>query len=345
MEHRDSPGIEPEPASEPPSNPGRRFARLVESPAARRVAMPRLIIAGVLVLVAIVLVGFGLSRLIRTATEWVDRRPEHLIRFSQIELDPAPGPWLKGGPSRILEVVGARTEVVNLLEINLKEVEEAFKTCAWVKKVRRVDRSHFGRLIVSLDYRAPVAVVPFKRAKKHAVVLDDEAVVLPDEDIDWTNPAEPYQVKGMAGPLIQIKGVPETLTDPQFGLPWKRKVEGNGLDDTDPMVLRAARIARFLQAKQTSDKPTGPMPIFSWIYLPDVPDGPFFLSDAEKNLVNWGKAPGDEKAGEPSSEARWEMLAKWVHGRGPRWASWSDFLFFTPDGARLQSELKKVEKR
>src|SRR6185312_6330047 len=44
-EHRDSPGIEPEEEETVRSKSRRRFARLVESPGSRRVALPRLILA------------------------------------------------------------------------------------------------------------------------------------------------------------------------------------------------------------------------------------------------------------------------------------------------------------
>ena len=95
------------------------------------------------------------------------------------------------------------------------------------------------------------------------------------------------------------------------------------------MVLKAARLAEFLQ-RQTRSTPSGRVVenVVS-IYIPDEPNGSFVFRDSDQNLVNWGKAPGDEKAGEPTSEARWKMLLDRVDRHGPLNAKYPSYLSFT----------------
>jgi hypothetical protein len=262
---------------------------------------------------------------------------------------PPPDPWVKGGAALILANVrkGKVGETVSLLDLNLKDLEKDFSLCPWVKKVLRIDRSNYGRLIVHLAYRKPVAVVPFKKFEPRAFVLDDEAVVLPYRDIDWTMGTDPYEVRGISCPLITIQGVPDSSPAPTFGLPWKRKIEmkvGEVVDERDPFVLKAAIIARFLQDRKLSLKSPDEAPDFVSIRLPDGPDDPFVLYDRGDNLVCWGKAPGDEKPGEPFAEARWDMLLEWVRTHGPLIAQWPNCLYFSSSGARLTNKTKSPRK-
>ncbi len=131
----------------------------------------------------------------------MDQRPEHRIPFSQIELVPPPDPWVVGGSARILEEVrlGAKLgESVPLLDLDLKELEKDFRRCFWVKDVLRVDRSRFGHLIVELSYRKPVAFVKLELPPPNAFVIDEQAVVLPYEDIRWTSERSVSRVQGIA---------------------------------------------------------------------------------------------------------------------------------------------------
>ena len=348
MELRDSPEIEPERADEPRSRSGRRFARLIGPPAARRVALPRLIVAVVLSLSLTALVGVGGSKLLQSAASWVARRPEHRISFARIELVPPPEPWLRRGSSRILEEVRKEAkldETLSLLDFDLKEFEKDFRRHVWVKDVLRIDRSEYGRLIVELAYRKPVAVVRLEGTPPEVFVLDEEAVVLPANDIAWKHDVPPYLVEGMDGPLIRISGLSSSSPRPKPGVPWKRKVEGDALDDPDPLVLGAARLARFLQDRKRSPGSPEVTPVFDWIYLPQGPDEPFFLVDPDENLVCWGKPLGDEKHGEPSAEARWAMLLEWLRTRGPLVAKNPDYLYFSSTEARLRSESKSSRKK
>jgi hypothetical protein len=299
------------------------------------VALPRLVIAGVLVSCLVILGLIGGARLLRSVALWVDLRPEHRIKFSMVELSPAPGPWILGGTDRLLEEVRPKAkfgEDISLLHLDLKELEKDFRRCSWVKDVVRIDRSHYGRLIVELAYRKPVAVVKHPGLTPGVFVVDDEAVVFNDRAIDWTSNHPPYRVKGIDTPLIHIGGLASDSPTPRFGVPWKRKVGAEVADDADPVVLGAARLARFLQGRgHPKDDPPG-MPDFASIYLPQHPGEPYFLIDSGGNLVNWGKAPGEEPPGVPSSESRWDMLKQWVRAHGRLEAQSPYYLYFTPSG-------------
>ena len=333
VEHRDSPESEPERVDEPRATASRRFARMVETPAARRVALPRLAMAVGILSGVVVLVGLVGSKLIRIGTGWVASRPEYQLPFSEIELIPPPDPWVKGGKSLILEQVRAEAkhgETIPLLGLDSEALKTDFKRCAWVKDVTRIERG-FGRLAIHLVYRKPVAVVVLGKINPIAYPVDEEAVALEVDDIDWTEKKDPpFQARGIPRPLIEIRGVSSAKpTSP--GLKWKRADS----DEPDPTVLGAASLARFLQERAISTPKGCPAPRFVRIDLPDEPNHPFFLIDSEKNQVRWGKPPGDEKLGEPSSEARWDMLLDWVDRNGPLKAIAPSYLYFTRSEARI----------
>ena len=330
-EHRDSPEIEPELAGEARTTASRRFARMVESPAARRVALPRLLLAVGLLLGLLVLGFVGGSRLVNSVMAWVASRPEHQLPFSKIELVPSPDPWVFGGRLRILEQVrdeAKHGEVLSLLELDLKSLEKDFRRCPLVKDVILVDRSQYGRLIVHLVYRKPVAVVVLdsKKDNGNTYVIDEEAVPLPPRDVDWTDTGPRFQVRGNPDPLIEIRGV-KSSTEPEFGVPWKRS-DG----ERDPMILGAALLAEFLQGRQKPNPSRPNAPSFARIYLLDEPINWFLLCDSRQNWVQWGKAPGEEKPGELSAEDRWKMLLDSVDRDGPLNAKYPNFLQFTRSG-------------
>jgi hypothetical protein len=336
-EHRESPEIEPTGAPEAPSGSGstRRFARLIESPATRRVALPRLVLALGLSL----LVGFGVWKLARSVAGWVASLPDQQLSFSDIELVPEPDPWVIDGRSRILEQVRVEANhrgKLPLLELDLKALEKDFRRCPWVKDVVRVRRDH-GRLAVHLVYRKPVAIVVLhviEGEPDYAYPIDEEGVRLPEKEIDWTSTIPPFRVRGISDPLIEIRGIASS-TPPRPGARWKKPDPSGSPDDSDPMVLGAARLARFLQEQRRSTPLGRVAPRFATIWLPDEPVETVFLTDAERNRVKWGKTPGLEKPGELSSEARWKMLLDWIDRHGPLDSKAPSFLQFTRSEAEL----------
>ena len=334
MDRRDFPNLEPSGTDEPATNPGRRFARLVESPAARKVARPRLLVAGLLIITFVALIGLGVTRSLRSAGGWVEQRPEYQLQVGRIELDPPPDRWIKGGADLILE--GAKLgETISLLGLDLKGLEQDFRRSPWVKDVLRVDRSNYGRLIVTLVYRKPVAILEYGPTN-YPYVLDEEAVVLGDRDIEWASWKDPYRPLGMEAQLIKIKRISDPLVGPKVGLPIKRKGEGDSLDLPDPLVQGGARLARFLLDRDQSSGTGSPTVGFKSIYLPVELDLSYFLLDLDDNWISWGRAPGDERPGKPSTAARWTMLTDWLKRHGPLAAKAPNYLYFETTGARLR---------
>jgi hypothetical protein len=312
-EHRDTPELESEQAGEIRNPTYRRFAQLVESPVSRRVASPRMVVAGAILIGVMVLVVLWGSKL---GFRWVASQSDYQLRFSEIELIPAPEPWVLCGRSGILEKVRTEAnhgETISLLEIDLKELENDFRRNPWVKDVIRLETS-YRRLAVHVTYRRPVAVVVLGRLNPVAHPIDGEAVYLPVSNVDWVSNKSPFQVKGFSQPLIEVRGV-ESPTPPRFGL-----------QDRDPMVQRAAKLAELLQRQPRSTPQGQVVPNIVTIIIPDEPGHPFFLKDSEQNLLKWGQAPGDESSGEPSSEARWKMMLDWVDGHGPLNVKYPNYL-------------------
>lgn len=317
MEHRDSPEAEPEPTGELREEMGRRFTRLVAPHGPRRVALPRLIVAGGSVFALSTLMLMGGSWLVRSIASWVAERPEHQIRFSEIELEPAPDLWIKDGKSLILAQVRESAklgETINLLDLDLKALKDDFRRCPWVKDVLGIDRTHHGRLIVRLAYRKPAAIIEPERPSR-PFVLDDEAVVLDSVEIDWAKGRESYQPRGIGSPLLKLRQIPPSAPRPRVGLPWKRLEKD--LEVADEMVRRGAKLARFVQDRLPIARPSRARLDLASIYLPVVPEDPYFLVDSDNNLICWGTTPGDEKPDDTPPEARWRGFLDWleVHGQ------------------------------
>jgi hypothetical protein len=333
MEHRDTPELEAEQAGEVRTLASRRFAKLVESPVARRVALPRILLAAAILLSLIVLVIWGGSKFL---VHWVATQPDYQLRFSEIDLIPEPPPWVRCGKSGILEQIrneANHDEKLSLLNLDLEVLEKDFRRCWWVKGVTLVERS-YGSLAVHLIYRKPVAVVVRRESTRVAYPIDADAVFLRPVDIDWIAEDPPFQVRGIADPLIEIRRVQHSRP-PKPGVPWKRSGSAGSLEEDDPMVLKAARLAGFLQRQKRSTASGSVLANFVSIIIPDEPNGPYFLQDAEQNLVNWGEAPGDERQGESSSETRWKMLLARVDRHGPLNAKYPNYLSFTRTEAVL----------
>jgi hypothetical protein len=134
--------------------------------------------------------------------------------------------------------------------------------------------------------------------------------------------------------LIEIRYI-DVATPPKPGIPWKRPNVTDATDDPDLEMLRAAKLAEFLQKQDTPPSPRKDAPNFLFIWLPPEPTGPFFLVDSDQNLVLWGKSPIDERPGELSSEDRWKMLLDHVEKHGPIKAKKPNYIQFTRAGVEV----------
>jgi hypothetical protein len=329
-EPRETPLVEPEDDGEDRPTPSRRFARLIETPGSRRLALPKLAGAAGAGLLVVGLIWVGGTRIARSVAAWVESQPDYQLAFSEITLDPPPPPYIRTGTARILHQVRTETrrdERFSILSIDLELLRKEFPRSPWVKQVPGAERS-YRALVVRLVYRKPVAVAEFEHGL--VKVIDEDGVILPDDDIDWVEKGPRFRVRGIARPLIQIWNVkPPASTRP--GLSWNRS---DVLGDQDEQVLGAARLAEFL-LRQPPITPGGkPAPDFVAI-RPEEEGLRYFVQDREVNWVFWNEAPGAETIGEPKAEAKWKMLVDHVDGKGPLNAKWPHYLWPTHKGVEF----------
>ncbi len=334
-EHRDSPPIGPDDVDEGGPAPSRRFARLVESPAARRLALPRLAWALGASAGLALLAWAGGSWAIRSVARWVAAQPEHQLPFSGITLVPGPPPWFGSGAPGLLKKVrdeARRGETLPLLELDAEAIRTDFKRCSWVERVGAV-RKAYRQLAVHLEYRKPVAVAQFEDDKVFAIAGD--AVILDPDDIAWVEKRPRFRVRGIEGPLIVIRGVAPPAVR-RYGLAWKRlDAPADDLDGGDPRVLGAARLAEFVQ-RQPRRSPAGrEAPEFITIWPARESDG-FFLRDADQRWVYWDRPPGREATDEPPAAEKWAALLDRVDRLGGLKLGPDEFLRFTRAGAEVE---------
>ncbi|WP_435007117.1 hypothetical protein P12x_004497 [Tundrisphaera lichenicola] len=352
-EPRESVQAEPEDDGEGRQAPSRRFARLVESPAARRLALPRLAVAA---LAGILLLGLSWvagSRLVQWVIEWVDAQPEQQMAFSEITLDPAPPPYIRTGAEGILKTVqlnSRRAEHFSVPSVDLSALAKDFRIHSpWVAEVGQIRRS-YGRLEVPLVYRKPVALGPYE--KERFLVVDKDAVILPSDDIEWSEKADGvdwvekgkrYRVRGIDEPLLMILDV-DPPASMQAGLAWKKAGAPDPLVGADPKVKGAARLAEFLQGRAKVTPGGKPAPSIVAI-LPEGETLRYFLRDDRENLIFWEEAPGAEPIGEPSAEGKWKMLLEWVDAKGPLAARWPNYLWLKRSGAEIsKGRTSKIQR-
>jgi hypothetical protein len=337
MEHRESPriGRVDDRAGDAVTGPApsRRFARLVASPAVRRLAVNRVglaVVASIAILGLVVAAG-TLAR--RSASEFLQRQPEYQLAFKEIALEPPPPAWYRGGTEGFLKRVreeAREEESFSVLGVDLARLDRAFRLYAWVEKVEQVTRSYPNRVVVRLAYREPVAVA--HSGDQAAVVVDRDGVILPRGEIEWE----------AAGPLILIAGLPPPV-DPRPGRFWKSGDAAKGTVQADERVLAAARLAAFLKSKQA--RPESSIPALRFMALHPEVKRQIFVECASMMMILWGDAPGEEPPGQLTAEARWTMLRDWVKENPARVVEHPSYLHFTKTGVSIQHVARTASSR
>jgi hypothetical protein len=287
-----------------------------------------------------VLVGVGLAvasgflyladRARRASLGWLANQPQYQIPFDRIELVHEPPPWYEGGPRAFLKGVrlGSREpDHVSVLDATPDDLRLAFKKYAWVAEVTKVAYEP-GRVRVELRYRQPVAWVQLQDAGY--VMVDEEATILPSDNIDMA----------ALGRVISIQGEPG-LAPPsatQFGEKWKSKANASGLEQVDERILAAAKLAAFLlRGPQTSDAERSQALRMNQIYITtDFDARGLFVRNGEKAAIRWGKAPGSESPGEHSAEEKWAILRDWAETTRARFLEPQDFWAFSKAGLQFR---------
>lgn len=299
-----------------------RLARLVQSPAARRLSPRRLVLAlGLGTTLAWGLLELG-TRSAAGLTNWVAGQPEHRIPFESIELVPPPPPFIRDGAPGILAAVRdeARYDAgLSVVATDLDELRTALSLNPWIEGVAAV-RASYRRVSAEVTYRQPLALMVFEVAGKRdqAVLVDRNAVeMLHDEAVFRWARMQPYRPEGAARLLIEIRG---------FGAGEGDRT-GKTFKPADPKfpenkVLEAARIADFLARHADQMTPKGhAYPNFWKIEYTGIPESArprsgFFLVDDRKNLIMWDSGPEHEARGEPRAGEKWQMLGRFIDERG-----------------------------
>jgi hypothetical protein len=322
-----------------------RFARFVALPTERRLVTRRLglaILAGVLALFAVGVIG---SHVLEGMVRWLHNQPTYQTTFDAIALEPPPPDWYRGGRTAFLERVrqAAQREdrPFSVLDIDLNEVLREFRLYCWVKRVRRVERYAPNRLCVQLEYRRPVAWA-YLPGGTSRVLLDEDGVILPIEDVEVQRADLLIWIKGMDLPLIQIVGL-DAPYEPQPGHVWKSTEALHGLGKANERVLTAVKLAAFFNDALTREAKPIP-PALQPVAMKWQPESGLFVQNAEDTMIYWPQAPGDEAPGQRTAGQRWADLHRWIKRRTPEPIKHPKFIDFTNEGVVVKEGKSPHEK-
>ncbi len=180
-------------------------------------------------------------------------------------------------------------------------IAHAFESHSWVQRASRVQKLPGGKVTVDIVYRRPVAMVYYeghhtdtgtsqtkKPIKTGYYPVDDEGVVLPTADFDSS------QVPGYF--LVFAEGA----TPPS----------DVGMAFSDTRIKQSLILCRLLESARVElrlkqiyverdERMAGPSP---WIMR---------IKTSDNRFIDWGHAPGNEVAGEPSAQEKLAILLKW----------------------------------
>lgn len=293
MDHR-----EPDRMGTADTGRSRRFARLVPAEAVRRLALPRVIMAAVAALLGLALLGSGVWYLGSRAAGWVERHEDYSVPFKEIRLDPPPPPWYRGGAPAFLDHVKQaamiKTDRVPILDGDLARLKRAFLNSPWVRSVVRVRSTYPRQLVVTLVYREPVAVALL--ADKPELLIDDEAVILPTENVD----------RDVLGPLVRVHYL-DPPHEPRPGVAWQTYDEAKKRVREDQIAMAAARLSSFLRSPDAARVEGLPPPVDALL----VSQQEVYIQFKPRTRFRWGKPPGSEAPDEPTAVEKWQIVRQW----------------------------------
>jgi hypothetical protein len=173
----------------------------------------------------------------------------------------------------------------------VQRVAEAFALHPWVARVVRVEKRYPARVIVQLEYRRPVAVVPVAtRGESGLLLVDAQGVLLPTHDF----------VSSQARDYLRIEGI-DTLPAGVYGTPWGSR-----------RVSEAASIAAAIGPRWKE------LGLYAIVPVASADGGDTYeLRTPQGVRVVWGRPPGQEAPGEPPAAAKLAALAACIREQGP----------------------------
>jgi hypothetical protein len=342
MEHRESPrmvtadGRPLDPRGEP-ARDGRRFTRFVSLPVERRLVLSRLGLATVLGLVGLAALTLVGSELVGRAVRWLHAQPQYQTTFDAIELEPPPPPWFQGGRpvflGRVRQAAGRGNGPFSAMDQNLADLAREFRLFRWVKRVERTEHPAPNRLLVRLQYRVPVAWA--RLPGERDVLLDEDGVILPLDEVEIEPLKHALLLKGLDLPLIPIEGL-DPPSRPRPGYAWTAPEESPEAGRADERVRAATRLAAFLQSSLSREpRPIAPALRPDLIHFEAAKKESLFVRNAEQEWIYWDQPPGRERPGEPTASQKWSDLREWAVRREAATTRKKHYLGFTKDGIEV----------
>jgi hypothetical protein len=300
------------------------FARITNSHTARRLATPRIVGATSAAILALILVWIVGTKTVPALVAWLNDRPLHNRPFREIELDPAPPPWILMGRAGLLAQVRERAGLADdipVLAEDLAQLRKAFaRESPWVKRVLRIERLYPNRLIVRLEYRKPVAFVRLRDETR--LYLDHDGVVLPAGEID----------PDATGLLIGLRLKDLIVSGARSGQTASVSETDNGPPLKDP-IPAACAFATFLLSK-TAGTTADEIP-FRVEKVHVIPKA-ISLEVRPAAMILWAPTAPKDLEGGPSDEQKWAWLRDWAHSHQLEDVSKDEYLDFTRTGIVLR---------
>lgn len=219
----------------------------------------------------------------------------HSLTAEQLVVTPQPR-WIHGDVKA--EVIrDAQLSEMDLFDRNLtSRIADAFAVHTWVAEVKRVSKHAGGGIEVRLVYRRPMAMVEVVAGGRPGLLpVDEQGVLLPPEDFS-PNQARDY---------LRI-AVADSKPAGPVGTSWG-----------DPRVIGAARIAAAW--RDANWKKLG-------LYRIEVEPGTspsrreasysYAIYTKQGRRILWGRAPGEENAGEATASQKVARLQQHVKEAG-----------------------------
>lgn len=248
----------------------------------------------VVALLALLAAGVWLAWM--RANQWMRGRPEFVVTAESLELSPVPPPWIGSDLRADVLQEAARQGPLSVLDPPAalqQRLADALRFHPWVRSVERITKAPPNRLVVELTYRTPVAAVRWDGDPQTLLLVDDQAVRLPEGDV-----AEEAR---RTLPRIAIDG-----HKPLVGQRWEdsRLLGALALVSGLGEYWRQASIVEIVSHPQPEIRGTGRWPIFA-------------LLTSGATRIEWGAAPGQGPIDEPRFEEKLGRLMRYVAENGP----------------------------